>query len=306
MPPAVINGERPALSKGTEDFPVRFKSILPPQDLKYRGEDRASPSAGATSSASSSPSIAAPLAAAARQRSATITCSWPTPTSPTTATSGTTASSATPPRSPATSRSRTTPPSAPVRPCTSSAGSAATLHRRLHGRDHGRAAIRAVVATAPARIYGLDPVGPMRRGFSEETIGQLERAYRFLLHRSWTPPRPCCASTGSDARLEEVPTCWTSSGRRSAVHPRPWRGPERSDDAGGQLTRRMKLGLIAGNGQFPVPGARRRPVEGHEVTVVADRGGDLRRDRSGRRRQRTAASVHWMSLGQLGGMAGVS
>jgi len=32
-----------------------------------------------------------------------------------------------------------------------------------------------------ARIYGLNPVGLVRRGFTEETISQLKRAYRYLL-----------------------------------------------------------------------------------------------------------------------------
>ncbi|MBI3050051.1 MAG: acyl-ACP--UDP-N-acetylglucosamine O-acyltransferase [Acidobacteria bacterium] len=32
-----------------------------------------------------------------------------------------------------------------------------------------------------ARIYGLNTVGLVRRGFTEETIGQLKRAYRYLL-----------------------------------------------------------------------------------------------------------------------------
>ena len=56
-------------------------------------------------------------------RSATTTCSWPTPTSRTTARSATGRSSPTPPRWPVTSRSATTPRSAPSAACTSSAAS---------------------------------------------------------------------------------------------------------------------------------------------------------------------------------------
>ncbi len=32
-----------------------------------------------------------------------------------------------------------------------------------------------------ARIYGLNTIGLIRRGFSEETVGKLKRAYRYLL-----------------------------------------------------------------------------------------------------------------------------
>jgi UDP-N-acetylglucosamine acyltransferase len=33
-----------------------------------------------------------------------------------------------------------------------------------------------------ARIYGINTIGLIRRGFSQETIGKLRRAYRYLLH----------------------------------------------------------------------------------------------------------------------------
>ena len=33
-----------------------------------------------------------------------------------------------------------------------------------------------------ARIYGINTIGLMRRGFSQDTIAKLRRAYRILLH----------------------------------------------------------------------------------------------------------------------------
>ena len=33
-----------------------------------------------------------------------------------------------------------------------------------------------------ARIYGINTIGLIRRGFSQETIAKLRRAYRILLH----------------------------------------------------------------------------------------------------------------------------
>ena len=35
-----------------------------------------------------------------------------------------------------------------------------------------------------ARIYGLNTIGLVRRGFTPEVISQLKRAYRYLLSRS--------------------------------------------------------------------------------------------------------------------------
>ena len=40
-----------------------------------------------------------------------------------------------------------------------------------------------------ARIYGLNTIGLMRRGFTEETLSKLKRAYRYLLCRGSTPRR---------------------------------------------------------------------------------------------------------------------
>jgi len=63
----------------------------------------------------------------------------------------------------------------------------------------------------------------------------------------------------------------------------------------------MKLGLIAGNGRFPFLVLDAARAMGHEVTIVA-----IREEASTELEQaaasgRPAASVHWISLGQLGG-----
>ena len=40
-----------------------------------------------------------------------------------------------------------------------------------------------------ARIYGLNTIGLMRRGFTEETLSKLKRAYRYLLVSKLTTTR---------------------------------------------------------------------------------------------------------------------
>jgi UDP-N-acetylglucosamine acyltransferase len=40
-----------------------------------------------------------------------------------------------------------------------------------------------------ARIYGLNTIGLMRRGFTEETLSKLKRAYRYLLVSKLTTSR---------------------------------------------------------------------------------------------------------------------
>lgn len=60
----------------------------------------------------------------------------------------------------------------------------------------------------------------------------------------------------------------------------------------------MKLGLIAGNGRFPIRVLEAARAQGYEVTVVAakeEASADL--DAAARRH---AAAIHWLSIGQLG------
>jgi UDP-N-acetylglucosamine acyltransferase len=54
------------------------------------------------------------------------------------------------------------------------------------------------VGNRPARIFGLNTVGLVRRGFSQETIRQLRRAYRYLLSSKLNTSRAL-------ARIEQDP-----------------------------------------------------------------------------------------------------
>jgi UDP-N-acetylglucosamine acyltransferase len=42
------------------------------------------------------------------------------------------------------------------------------------------------IGSRPARIFGVNSVGLVRRGFSTDTINQLKRAYRYLLQANTT------------------------------------------------------------------------------------------------------------------------
>ncbi len=63
----------------------------------------------------------------------------------------------------------------------------------------------------------------------------------------------------------------------------------------------MKLGLIAGNGRFPFLVLDAARSMGHEVTVVAIKEEAFKDLEQAASRPGPAASVHWISLGQLGG-----
>lgn len=63
----------------------------------------------------------------------------------------------------------------------------------------------------------------------------------------------------------------------------------------------MKLGLIAGNGRFPFLVLDAARSMGHEVTVVAIREEAFTDLEEAAATPGPAASVHWISLGQLGG-----
>jgi UDP-2,3-diacylglucosamine hydrolase len=64
---------------------------------------------------------------------------------------------------------------------------------------------------------------------------------------------------------------------------------------------RMKLGLIAGNGRFPFLVLDAARSMGHEVTVVAIREEASKDLEAAAATTGPPASVHWISLGQLGG-----
>src|SRR6185295_17238021 len=66
----------------------------------------------------------------------------------------------------------------------------------------------------------------------------------------------------------------------------------------GARRRRMKLGLIAGNGRFPFLVLEAARSQGHQVTVIATKGEafkDLDEAASA-----AGAAIHWISLGELG------
>src|SRR5204863_5040079 len=62
--------------------------------------------------------------------------------------------------------------------------------------------------------------------------------------------------------------------------------------------RRMTLGLIAGNGRFPFLVLDAARAQGHDVTVVAAKEEAFPELNDAARRH--GASIHWISLGQLG------
>lgn len=83
-----------------------------------------------------------------------------------------------------------------------------------------------------ARVYGLNTVGLMRRGFSESTVGQLKRAYRYLLQSKLN-------TTQALLQIEQDPTLgspevaylveFIRSTKRGVILRR---GGRRSDEAG--------------------------------------------------------------------------
>ena len=154
-----------------------FASIgLVPQDLKFqrRGDAADDRQAQHLPRVRHHPPRHARAAAASR-RSAIATCSWPTCTSRTTATSATTRSSATWRRSAATS---TVEDFANI-----SAGSGVHQFCRVgrHAFIGGYSVVTKdalpyarTVGSRPARIYGVNTIGLMRRGFTADVIDQAE------------------------------------------------------------------------------------------------------------------------------------
>jgi UDP-N-acetylglucosamine acyltransferase len=83
------------------------------------------------------------------------------------------------------------------------------------------------IGSRPARIFGVNSVGLVRRGFSGDTINQLKRAYRYLLQAN---------TTRALARIEADPTLSSAevrylvdfirSSQRGAIVRRPTRKTE--------------------------------------------------------------------------------
>ena len=65
-----------------------------------------------------------------------------------------------------------------------------------------------------ARIYGLNTIGLIRRGFSEDTLSKLKRAYRYLLvSQPQHEPRAARDRAGRDAGV-------SGGGVPGGLHPR--------------------------------------------------------------------------------------
>ena len=195
---------------------------LAPQDLKYqRRADAAVDRSRQTSSASSSPSIAERRAAAGTRRSATATCSWPTSTWRTTATSATRRFSG----NGATLGGHVTVEDF----ATISAYSGVhqfcrvgrhAYHRRLLGRHQGRVAVWQV-GRQPGQHLRAQHDRPGAPRIHPDTIGQLKRAYRYLLQSKLNTV--ACARpdrAGPNAHVARgARTSSTSSAARARRHP---------------------------------------------------------------------------------------
>ena len=122
------------------------------------------------------------------------------------------------------------------------------------------------IGSRPARIFGVNTIGLSRRGFTPDTIAQLKQAYRYLLQSKLNTTRAL-------AQIEQDPTLTSPEVRylvdfiRSSQRGVILRRPAAAHRGAGR--RRMKLGLIAGNGRFPFLVLDAARAQGHDVTVIA-------------------------------------
>jgi hypothetical protein len=124
------------------------------------------------------------------------------------------------------------------------------------------------IGSRPARIFGVIPIGLQRRGFTPNYDHQLRHVYRYLMQSKLNYDARAGADRGRfDADRSGSPLHGGSSFRSSqrGVISAP-RGPgaQRSSSR-----RRMKLGLLAGNGRFPFLVLDAARAQGHEVTIIA-------------------------------------
>src|SRR6185436_1453198 len=98
-------------------------------------------------------------------------------------------------------------------------------------------------------------------------------------------------------RVAQVP----GSRQPRRIHPhRLTRGdPASRREEDGRLRRRMKLGLIAGNGRFPFLVLDAARAMGHEVVVIGIKE-EASKDIEDAAARSPRADVHWVSIGQLG------
>ena len=161
-----------------------------------------------------------------------------------------------------------------------------------------------------ARIYGLNTIGLMRRGFTPEVIGKLKRAYRYLLTSRLNTTR-ALNKIEQDATLAcpevQYLVDFIRNSQRGALLRRPtrrprrwWRmseGSPRIDDAttadrdASRPHRRQRAISVSRSRRGPRDGARRHRHR-HQ-------GRSVYRSRTTRPRRR-ARAIHWISLGELG------
>ena len=152
------------------------------------------------------------------------------------------------------------------------------------------------VGSRPARIFGANTIGLMRRGFSQGNRDQVEaRVSLPAAVEVEYEPGTRANRAGSGARLSR-------GGLPGALHShRAARGHAETRPQGGRSLRRrrMKLGLIAGNGQFPFLVLDAARAMGHDVTIVAIQDEAFPALETAAAKP-PAAAVHWVTLGQLG------
>ncbi len=151
------------------------------------------------------------------------------------------------------------------------------------------------IGSRPARIFGVNTIGLQRRGFTPNTITQLRHAYRYLLQSKLNTTR-ALAQIEQDSSLTAPEVRYMVEFIRSVAarcDPAPRRPPRR-----GARRRRMKLGLLAGNGRFPFLVLDAARAQGHDVTIIALKEETFTELNAAA--ERHAAQIHWISLGQLG------
>ena len=80
-----------------------------------------------------------------------------------------------------------------------------------------------------ARIYGLNTIGLIRRGFSEDTVGKLKRAFRYLLQSKLNTSRALRAidqDPGLTAPEVRALVAFIRTSRRGVILRRPTRRAE--------------------------------------------------------------------------------
>ena len=121
------------------------------------------------------------------------------------------------------------------------------------------------VGSRPARIYGANTIGLVRRGFTPDVVAKLKRSFRYLLQSKLNTTRALQQIEQDQslacAEVQYLIDFIRSSQRgvilRRAVAAAPKKSSRMRTSNGSRLL--MRLGLIAGQRPLSVPRARRRP-----------------------------------------------